>query len=345
MANSDKEDFLQASIEDGAWRRARKLVKSVDKASARLDDESDLEALHDFRVALRQLRTFVRAYDDYLPISKKFRKALRTLARNTNEARDLEVLVELLNAEKKLPALANNIAIDLLTERLNARLLKLYEPLRDLEARQWKALRKSLIRHINTVRLKADSGYSFLEVTRNRIDEQADTLEQELSGLANTSDDHLSHETRITGKRLRYLIEPLRSDFPRAVDVVSELKIIQDALGDYHDAFVLLQHIESSLYDLYGQHAQQLVRKAIEGEEVPSMRDPLADCLKLVQVIKEQRKSLWNRFYRRYVTDRNLFISEVQALAAELAGHSPETDSEPVGDATIFDIEQYRKAP
>jgi len=342
MARNDKCAFLHASAEDGVWLRACGLIKSVDKACNRLDDESDAEALHDFRVAVRQLRTFIREYRDYLPINKKYRRALRDLARNTSDVRDLEVLVELLQSEKKLPALSCNIAIDLLLETLNAKLAKLYKPLRLLEVRRWKSLRKSLVRHIKAVRQKTNCGYSFLDVTRNRISELTDTLEQELSGLYSSHDDHLSHNARITGKQLRYLIEPLQREKDRAVGIVAELKIVQDALGDYHDAFVLLQHIESSIYDIYGQYAQQKVRQTIEGEGKPSSRDPMADCLLLVQAVTAQRAHLWERFYRHYVVDRNTLFIKIQTLTAELGNPPPVESSE---DTTVLDMNLYRKKP
>jgi len=55
-------------------------------ASARLDGREDPEALHDFRVALRRLRTLLRAYrqeaGDVTP--KKLQRRLRDLTRDTS---------------------------------------------------------------------------------------------------------------------------------------------------------------------------------------------------------------------------------------------------------------------
>jgi len=64
-------------------------------ASARFTERDDAEALHDFRVALRRLRSVLRAYAPwYDPVPKNLNKRLRRLARATNMARDAEVQIE-----------------------------------------------------------------------------------------------------------------------------------------------------------------------------------------------------------------------------------------------------------
>jgi hypothetical protein len=62
-------------------------------ARDRLSRGSDDEALHDFRVALRRFRSWERAFREYTrdDISKKRRRQLRDLARDTGASRDLEV--------------------------------------------------------------------------------------------------------------------------------------------------------------------------------------------------------------------------------------------------------------
>ena len=62
-------------------------------ARARLAAAADAEALHDFRVALRRLRSWERAFRPYFEdeLPKKLRRKLRDLARDTGASRDLEV--------------------------------------------------------------------------------------------------------------------------------------------------------------------------------------------------------------------------------------------------------------
>ena len=53
----------------------------------------DREALHDFRVAVRRLRSVLRAYRRWLgrAAARKARRRFRSLAATTNDGRDAEV--------------------------------------------------------------------------------------------------------------------------------------------------------------------------------------------------------------------------------------------------------------
>ncbi|MBX6421399.1 MAG: CHAD domain-containing protein, partial [Nevskia sp.] len=76
-------------------------------AVARLGADRDGEALHDFRVALRRLRTAARAYGELAAelVPDKPRRKLKRLAADTNATRDAEVFAAWLQAQRKtLPA-------------------------------------------------------------------------------------------------------------------------------------------------------------------------------------------------------------------------------------------------
>src|SRR4029453_1260559 len=72
-------------------------------ARDRLAKESDDEALHDFRVALRRLRSWGGAFRPYLrePLPKRLRRRLRSLARDTGTSRDLEVHLAWLTEQRR----------------------------------------------------------------------------------------------------------------------------------------------------------------------------------------------------------------------------------------------------
>ena len=63
------DDLLSRSEEEGARRLALKALSAARAAERRLDDRSDPEALHDFRVAIRRLRSLLRAYKPQLESS------------------------------------------------------------------------------------------------------------------------------------------------------------------------------------------------------------------------------------------------------------------------------------
>jgi CHAD domain-containing protein len=53
---------LTKSPEETARRLCLGLLQEADEALSRLEQGEDSEALHDFRVALRRLRSVIRAY-------------------------------------------------------------------------------------------------------------------------------------------------------------------------------------------------------------------------------------------------------------------------------------------
>src|ERR687890_1341184 len=85
-------DLLERSAPESARLLALSHLDAIDRARLRLGDGLDGEALHDFRVGIRRLRSAIRAYRDELEgsVGGKERRQLRNLARATNDGRDLE---------------------------------------------------------------------------------------------------------------------------------------------------------------------------------------------------------------------------------------------------------------
>src|SRR5438094_755299 len=87
--------LLTAPAPSAARRIAMTLLDAASAARERLTKVDDQEALHDFRVAMRRLRSTLRAYQPQLAalVPAKLRRRLRELARATGEARDVEVQI------------------------------------------------------------------------------------------------------------------------------------------------------------------------------------------------------------------------------------------------------------
>ena len=102
---------------------ALRLLGELGAARARLDAPDDAEALHDLRVALRRLRSLFRAYDAELgdAVGEKTRRRLRRLARATGEARDLEVHLAWLDAQRARMRATERPGVEWLIARLRAR--------------------------------------------------------------------------------------------------------------------------------------------------------------------------------------------------------------------------------
>src|SRR5690242_3866201 len=90
----------RAMLRDSASRTARRvaldLLSDAQKAERKLAGGDDSETLHDFRVALRRLRNWLRSFEETLAdtVSPKYRRRLGDVADATAESRDLEVHIE-----------------------------------------------------------------------------------------------------------------------------------------------------------------------------------------------------------------------------------------------------------
>jgi inorganic triphosphatase YgiF len=115
------DDQLQASPESGARALVSALLRDAEEELKHLEAGGE-EALHDFRVALRRVRSVTRALRPYLgkAVRKKHERRLRDAARATALARDAEVQLAWL-AQERATGARNIPAIDLLVRRLEER--------------------------------------------------------------------------------------------------------------------------------------------------------------------------------------------------------------------------------
>jgi CHAD domain-containing protein len=84
--------LLDRAAQEGVRLRALELLDVVAKERTRLDALDDTEAVHDFRVALRRLRSLLKAHRPRLGRKvEKLRRKLGAIADKTSAARDAEV--------------------------------------------------------------------------------------------------------------------------------------------------------------------------------------------------------------------------------------------------------------
>jgi CHAD domain-containing protein len=100
-------DLLDRPATEGARTVVLGLVAEARVRTARLGKPGDDEALHDFRVSVRRLRSALRTWRDVLGRAARDKdlRRLRRVARSTGEARDTEVLLAWIGqAAGELPA-------------------------------------------------------------------------------------------------------------------------------------------------------------------------------------------------------------------------------------------------
>lgn len=242
-------DLLLRPAAEATHRVALAHLDEARAASARLDEGNDAEALHDFRVAVRRLRSCARAHRRHLGevLTKKRRRQLQTIQRLTGGARDTEVqlqhlaaLAASLSGEELQPGLA------FVRERLEAALAAAstggVAKARKRFAKVQGKIREPLGRvTVSIVSEDATFGAVLGGLAREHVAALADLL-----AAAHTVDDQEPlHSARIATKRLRYLLEPARVD-ERAVAIVKRCKRLQDVLGHIQDMHVFQDTLKSA---------------------------------------------------------------------------------------------------
>jgi CHAD domain-containing protein len=238
-APSRIEDILRDSVQRGARRSALVLLKKVRETRDRLDDLGDKEALHDFRVALRRLRSWLRAFRPALAdtVTPKMERRLKRIAKATGSSRDLEVHVEWVeNARRSLSDNARVGATWLLQQ--------LRRDKREADA----DFRSVIDEKFDRAAEDAEAGLSRYQASVEEEGERfaasaADMIEMQMLALSNAvarvtgqGDRAEAHAARIAAKRLRYLLEGVAEASPAATPLMEELKALQDTLGELHDA-------------------------------------------------------------------------------------------------------------
>jgi CHAD domain-containing protein/CYTH domain-containing protein len=271
--------LLDQPADRGARRLALGFLEETAAAHARLEEGGDDKALHDFRVGLRRLRSTLRAWAAHLTgsVGKKDRRRLSALADATGEARDLEVHAAWV--QKRIGGLAEpeRPGAERSLNALRADKEKADEGVRREVAKDFGRVRWRLAKQLRFYQVQIDvdqpeGGPRTSAVLARLVDEAADLLRRRLADVHDIDDQEEAHLARIAAKRLRYLLEPFTAELEGAPDVVKRLKRLQDALGEMHDAHVLLARIpdpDGKRGDADGDHEAagiRALRSALEEE-------------------------------------------------------------------------------
>jgi CHAD domain-containing protein/CYTH domain-containing protein len=239
----------------GARRVALGMIQALESANARRGQGDDSEALHDMRVAMRRLRSWLRAMDEVLhDVGRKTRRRLDALAAASNASRDAEVLRDWLGDKVAALAPRERTAVrhlvKVLSERKATADAKLEGEIAQNLERTLRTLRRRLSRHAVPVN-PADGATdpTFGSVLASAIITQEAALADALADVEGILDDELIHRARIRGKRLRYVLEPLVDVSDEAKTLVQRLKQLQDATGELHDAHLWSNELGSALED------------------------------------------------------------------------------------------------
>jgi CHAD domain-containing protein/CYTH domain-containing protein len=261
--------LTETSPEEGARRVAIAFVDEAREAAARLLLGVDPEALHDLRVALRRLRSVMRFFERDLreSVKNKMKKRLRTIARATGEGRDAEVQLAWIEAQLSRTDWTERAGARWWASSLRATKERAYEKL-ETElvpelAELLPALRESLGRFREERSLLGDAPRPrFGHHVAAHLAREAHELAQALSSVKTLEDEAIAHQARIHGKRIRYLVEPLKDQLEEAREAARILKALQDRLGDLNDHAVRTAALTHAIETQAVDRARRLAKAA-----------------------------------------------------------------------------------
>ncbi len=312
--------------EEGARRLALAHLEDAGTARSRISNPADMEALHDYRVALRRLRSCLRGYPKEFrsTVTRRTLRRLRRMARGSNRCRDLDVRLAWLTGQLDRAGEPVRPGIAWLIERLKAekqrardemlrRDERLFPPIHDRLADQLSAYR-------TTIRLDTDLRQrSTAAVSAERVRAVALRLRNRLRRIHGYGSAIAIHRARIAAKHLRYVLEPFAAGVSGGEAVIQRLKALQNRLGDVHDAHLFLEELRGTLPEA--------------ARTTSSATGVLAGLGKLMAMVQARGVQAFDSTTREWLEGAAWsFFREVDAVADGIA-RLVDQQQEPVGEA------------
>lgn len=256
MASGFGEDILREPVDRGIRLVALSLIDDAKEAAEALTSAADDlrngsekgdKALHDFRVAVRHVRSWIRAFKPQLKenLSKKHRRALSSVSDATRRAREAAVHVKWLQGERRALSARHRVGLGWLADQEQDRRRAGCDDALESASGLATILPKianSLNEYSALVR-QPDTNNWFGVAFAEAVCKAGDELRSSLASVHRHTDIEGVHAARIAAKNLRYLADPIARATGDGDDVIASLKALQDRLGQLHDIHVLSQKL------------------------------------------------------------------------------------------------------
>lgn len=322
--NAKRAPLLRLRTPTAVRRIAAAYLAAARRARRRLYDKSDAEALHDFRVALRRLRSTLRLYRpmvDAHMVPHKWRRRLKRLARATNAARDTEVGLAWLRGQRERMSAAERAACDRLIDAWSGRRDKAYAKVRRTLDREFEpldaGLRQALGHPSNPVTAQVLARSAGL-----LMHEQITELEAALRHIDSATDAEAIHAARVEAKRLRYLLEPISKELTNGGRPLKALKKFQDDFGELCDRQVLSEELIAAAAGAAAERSAHAMRRIFGGAAAAPLPGPAATAgfTALASRLSAERRQRYAEIDRRYLGERiEPFVTPYRAVADKLA--------------------------
>jgi CHAD domain-containing protein len=204
--------------------------------------DTDVEGVHQARVATRRLRSDLRTFRSLLDPewAKALRDELGWLAESLGAVRDCDVLLgRIRKRAATLPSEDGKGAARVLAA-LEADRAEAYETLlQTIRSERYVALLDRLIEAANAPAFQSEPDLDAKAALQPLVGRPLQTLAKQVSSLDKEPDDEALHAVRIRTKRARYASEAVAPVLgKRARAVAAAAADLQDVLGEHHDAVV-----------------------------------------------------------------------------------------------------------
>jgi CHAD domain-containing protein/CYTH domain-containing protein len=330
--------FDASLLDDTAPRSARLVALSLIEALAhereRLGAGKDSETLHDFRVALRRVRSWLRALEPWLEgsLPDACMRRLRRMARESNAGRDAEVFLSWLATTDGQLSVRDRRAVTWLIERFQRQEREAESELESRLKRDFQRTRDRLEERLAIYRVEAHvhAGVReplFSAVIAALLRELAEDLRRRLKRVRTVDDIAESHQARIAGKRLRYLLEPIAQQVAAGPALLAQLRSLQDTLGELHDAHVwllVLRHVVAELAMEEGRRMASALTTNPKPKKRTDKGPPRSGLIALARLAHERAESSFDRFHRQWVEGNGkAFYRDLIDLAGRLEARNP----------------------
>ncbi|MCU0513719.1 MAG: CHAD domain-containing protein [Anaerolineae bacterium] len=251
---TDQLETVQA--DDLMPEAGRKILRanfiSLLEHEAQLTGDDPVHHLHQMRVATRRLRSALRVLDSYYEpkVLRPLVRMLKLTARLLGDVRDLDVMIDNLNAYRAAGTPEQQAALQPILDGLAARRATAREELFDwLESGDYRRFVKKMTAFL--LEKGAGSRPPATEATPYQVRHVVPVIfHQHLAhvraydALLPAQQPELLHALRIEFKRLRYVLS-FFSDVlgTPAADFIDEVKTVQDYLGKLNDSIVAAQRL------------------------------------------------------------------------------------------------------
>ncbi len=328
--------LLERPADETARLLALRLLADVVAARGRLGRPDDPEALHDFRVALRRLRSSLRAWRPQLAgsVTKPTRRRLRAIARATGRSRDLEVHLAWVRARAEGLREYQRAGAGWLLARMEARKARADQRLDRRLTGEFGRIEARLRAGLAGVRvtvvppLPVLHGITGAAVLGRLVGELGAELANRLVAVRRIADQMEAHQARIAGKRLRYVLEPVAPRIEGAPALIVQLKALQDGLGRLHDAHVFAGYLAQAVRAAAAEQARRVSHELLAWaapdawarDPAPGEDDPRLGLVALAQRLREEAETAYAELKAGWLDGgAGPLLADVAALAHRLA--------------------------